>query len=323
LEPKDKERESFGSSRFTPTNKGELLVEVLNKLSSFPPLSQQILNFSSDKPSNLKSPLRIDKNADIFAKLRHVHNFYTTNKCLGLGNILNMTLKILLVEDDHSYRRQWVEQLTLQGEVEVVFASNVEDALYYLNSQNPPDVAIVDINLNGFLSGIDFLKILREKKNDIPVIILTSTLDMNQDLQCNEIDPSVPFLHKSLYTPSKPQMLLNRIKQLLKLKDKTNKGTYQLEGHTLKLNHDRKIVRLNNNVIRLTPSEFSIFKALLTNYNIEIVITPTSELLKLFNKTEHDKGSLEAHITNLRKKLQSSGVEIFITNHSGGYYLHV
>lgn len=80
--------------------------------------------------------------------------------------------RVLLVED-HRMFREWLGQMLGQDEGFVVCGEtdNVKQA-FALVQQTKPDVAVVDITLNGS-SGLEFIKDLKAQEINVPVLVLS------------------------------------------------------------------------------------------------------------------------------------------------------
>lgn len=83
-------------------------------------------------------------------------------------------MRILVAEDDPSFRRLMEKKLTAWG-YEVVVAENGNAALQILQSDDPPRLALLDWIMPG-LEGVEVCRIVREKKDEpyTYIIILTS-----------------------------------------------------------------------------------------------------------------------------------------------------
>jgi len=89
-----------------------------------------------------------------------------------------MGYKILLADDEESVRNYFGQALKDEG-FSVVFACDGEEALETLKSQDI-DLAVLDINMPG-RDGFSVLKWLRqEKKDNLPVIILSGFGEFNR-----------------------------------------------------------------------------------------------------------------------------------------------
>ena len=79
--------------------------------------------------------------------------------------------KILVVDDEQSICESL--RLLLKGSFEVFTVSSGEDAIRFIDS-NLPDIVFLDVNMPGF-GGLETLKSIREKNNQVPVVMLTGS----------------------------------------------------------------------------------------------------------------------------------------------------
>jgi DNA-binding NtrC family response regulator len=84
---------------------------------------------------------------------------------------VNMSDKILIVDDEPSNRNILGQELTHEG-YSVLAASDGREALRKVEF-SPPDLIILDYMMPD-LSGLEVLKELRKKENDIPVVMITA-----------------------------------------------------------------------------------------------------------------------------------------------------
>ena len=79
-------------------------------------------------------------------------------------------MKILIVDDEESHLL--LTMLELRDERwEVITASNGQEGIALFESENP-DVVIVDVKMPG-MDGITLLKLMKERRPEIPVAIFT------------------------------------------------------------------------------------------------------------------------------------------------------
>jgi DNA-binding response OmpR family regulator len=88
--------------------------------------------------------------------------------------------RILLVEDEENIRLLYKEELEDLGH-EVVQASCGHEAIEKF-TLHQPDLVILDIQMPG-LSGIETMKLIREKSTKVSIIICTAYGEFKQDLQ--------------------------------------------------------------------------------------------------------------------------------------------
>jgi PAS domain S-box-containing protein len=85
---------------------------------------------------------------------------------------LKKSIKVLLVDDDLSFLKAAKQCLETQGEVQVETASSVEEAIERMKKEGF-DIIVSDFKMPG-KDGLEFLKELRERGNDVPFIIFTN-----------------------------------------------------------------------------------------------------------------------------------------------------
>jgi DNA-binding NarL/FixJ family response regulator len=82
-------------------------------------------------------------------------------------------MKIFLVEDHHIMRRGLASLLTTEHDVQIIGeAASGEDALSSLNSENLPDIIIMDVSLPG-MNGIEATMKIKKKYPRVNILILS------------------------------------------------------------------------------------------------------------------------------------------------------
>ena len=108
--------------------------------------------------------------------------------------------KVLIVEDEGIIAAEIESTLKLLGYHVCGMAFNGDKALDFFKNTSP-DIALLDINIKGSLSGIDLAKVIREKYN-FPFVFLTSYSDFDTLSQVQETLPYgyivKPFTDKEL-----------------------------------------------------------------------------------------------------------------------------
>lgn len=87
---------------------------------------------------------------------------------------MNLELKILIVEDSISFALELNALITKLGYNIQKTVDNAEEALNIIKS-NTPDLILLDIELNGEMTGVDLSKKIAHLK--IPIIFITSSLN--------------------------------------------------------------------------------------------------------------------------------------------------
>lgn len=112
-----------------------------------------------------------------------------------------MNRVVLVVDDEQELRKLLTVQLRREG-FNVYSAESAEKALELLKSGIHVDAVVSDIRMPGGMSGVDFIKTLREEKIILPVNILMSGHAILQPDEINNLDIdhcfSKPFSVKKL-----------------------------------------------------------------------------------------------------------------------------
>lgn len=202
---------------------------------------------------------------------------------------------ILIVEDDNSI--QAILEEVLKNIYKTYHAYSGTEALLVLEKENI-DLILLDLMLPG-LSGEEIIT----KVKNIPIIVITAKIDAEDKVKC-----LLKGANDYITKPFDIKELLARIKVQLRLNINSNKKLVHKNLELLDNNHTLKI---NNLEVKLTKTEYAIFKQLLLNY--PKVISKDS-LLNLISKDtlDCDENSLKVHISNIRKKIKSITDKEFI-----------
>lgn len=202
---------------------------------------------------------------------------------------------ILIVEDDNSI--QDILEEVLKNIYKTYHAYSGTEALLVLEKENI-DLILLDLMLPG-LSGEEIIT----KVKNIPIIVITAKIDAEDKVKC-----LLKGANDYITKPFDIKELLARIKVQLRLNPNNNKKLVHKNLELLDNNHTLKI---NNLEVKLTKTEYAIFKQLLLNY--PKVISKDS-LLNLISKDtlDCDENSLKVHISNIRKKIKSITDKEFI-----------
>lgn len=169
-------------------------------------------------------------------------------------------LTILLVEDEQKIATTLKKGLTENGyQVDVAFDGLIGQRLFLANQY---DLIILDINLPG-INGYELCRIIRNKNQQVPVIMLTALSTMNDKLEGFDAG-SDDYLIK----PFEFKELLVRIRALLKRTQHQQLPTGNiLRINDLEMNLDTKEVKRNNHIIVLTAKEFQLLEYMMRNKN--------------------------------------------------------
>ena len=206
-------------------------------------------------------------------------------------------MNILVVDDD----REIVESigLFLMGEgFKVLKAYNGLDALEMLN-ENEVHLMILDVMMPK-LDGIKTLMKLRESKN-IPVIMLSAKSEDTDKILGLSVGAD-DYVTK----PFNPSELVARVKSQLRrytMLGSLISSPSEITIDGLYINTERKIVKVDDEVVRLTPLEYKILELLVRNrgkvFSLDDIYKYVwNEEIAIGDKT------IAVHIRHIREKIE-------------------
>jgi len=225
---------------------------------------------------------------------------------------------ILLVEDDEKLASLLQSYFSNFG-FDVQSLASGEHAINHITTNNP-SLVILDLMLP-YQDGLSICRQVRERYNGIILMLTASGDDMDQ-VAALEIGAD-DFVQK----PIQPRVLLARVKSLLRRQESTQQhptgtatsGKEKTFGR-LWLNNSLQRCKLNDELVPLTPAEFSLLWHLVDHSE-----QPRSreQLLKSLRNIEYDglDRSIDNKISQIRKKLNddSSRPQGIITVRGKGY----
>lgn len=215
-------------------------------------------------------------------------------------------MRLLLVEDDQLLADGIAADLRHEGYA--VDVSNDGKEAEFLGFDGIYDAVILDLGLPG-KPGIDVLKSWRERKLDIPVLILTARDTWNErviGLKTGADDYlGKPFHYEEL--SARLQALLRR---------STGRQGTALSVNGLTLDEDQQQVLLDDgSIIELTGTEFRLLRYLMSHPD---KVLSKGKLTDHVYEWDHDRDSnvLEVYVRRLRHKIGRKYIE---TRRGQGY----
>ncbi len=218
-------------------------------------------------------------------------------------------MKVLLVEDEKDLSRAESTILTTVG-YDVSVAYDGIEALEYLE-KNDCDVIIMDIMMPR-MNGIEALKVIRERGDFTPVILLTAK---------SETDDKVIGLDAGaddyLTKPFAMKELVARVKSMTRRNEAYSPKNLKVGSVTL--NTEKQEITSENS-ISLTFKETKLLEFLMMNEGKEF---STERLLEhLWKNDESVSGDVVwVCVSFLRNKLSSINADIEILGEKGGSYI--
>ncbi len=223
------------------------------------------------------------------------------------------SLRILVVDDEVSLRETLTRSFSKEGHtVEAVAdgAAAIERA-----DGERFDVVLLDVALGPGPNGHDVCRALRERRNIVPIIMLTA-LDTEADAVLGLEAGADDYVTK----PFGLAELRSRIRAVLRRSAPRSPAEEQLDVGPVSLDRARREVRAHGEPVKLTFSEFELLAKLM------------SEPGRLFNRQEllraiwgdsayRDPRAIDVHIRHLREKVERRPEEpqLILTVRGAGY----
>ncbi len=220
-----------------------------------------------------------------------------------------MSQLILVVDDEPKVARLARDYLEKHG-FRVVAAADGQSALATARREKP-DLVILDLMLP-VLDGREVCRILR-RESDVPIIMLTALSEEIDQVTGLEIGAD-DYITK----PFSVRALVARVRALLRRTRGEVKGPSTIRTGGLEIDPEKHRVTFNSTPLKLTPNEFKLLYILASRAGQ--TFTREQLLDDLHGASSGLDRSVDSHIKNLRKKLETaSGESMIETVYGIGY----
>jgi DNA-binding response OmpR family regulator len=202
---------------------------------------------------------------------------------------------ILLIEDEGELARVAQSYLERAG-MSVLTALRGDTGLALFN-QTKPDLVLLDLNLPG-MDGLDVARQIR-RNGETPIIMVTARAEETDRLIGLELGADDYILK-----PYSPRELVARVRAVLRRSGSALQAARRFSEGDLELDLDAHQVIRAGQPVDLTPSEFALLAALITQPGR---VFSRLQLLEAAQGTAYEgyERTVDAHIKNLRAKLES------------------
>lgn len=197
--------------------------------------------------------------------------------------------KILIVEDEIAINDLIMKNLRLVGHVctQIFDGDKALDAImteYY-------DLIILDVMLPN-LSGFEIITQIQNTKS--PVIFVTAKNTLEDKLKGLRLGADDYIV--------KPFEILELVERVDVILRRTKRVSHTFEFDDIKIDFDSRCVYKNNEKVLLTPKEFDLLEAFITNRNLALSRERLIYLVWTYDYNG-DNRTVDTHIQRLRKKL--------------------
>lgn len=223
-----------------------------------------------------------------------------------------MTMKsILVVEDDRAIARLIQDYLEQAG-FAVNSTGDGNTAIEAIGA-GKPDLVVLDLGLPG-QDGIDVMRSIRQSSS-LPVVVVTARGDETDRIIGLELGAD-----DYVVKPFSPRELVARVRAVLRRSENAPASEDQIRVGDLELDLTRMRVLLAGQTIDLTPTEFQLLSTMARHPGR---VFTRSQLLDAVHGIAFEgyERAIDAHIKNVRKKLEQPGqpVRLIQTVYGVGY----
>ena len=221
-------------------------------------------------------------------------------------------MRVLVVEDETRLAENIASALREGPGFAVDLTGNGADGLL-LSEAAAYDLIVLDLMLPQ-VSGEDVLRRMRLRDRDTPVLILTAISDTRNTIELLNLGAD-DYMTK----PFDLGEMIARARALIRRGKGIKQTTLRFGPICLKLNEQS--VDIEGVIVPLSPTEYRILEYLM--HRPRTVVSKRELLEHLYDFTwEHHSNVIEAHISNLRKKLRARSSEVLLETLRGrGYCL--
>ena len=203
--------------------------------------------------------------------------------------------KTVMVVDDEERLVSLVKTYLTQEGFRVVTAANGRDALF-LARQEKPELIVLDLMMPE-MDGYEFMR-LHRKERETPIILLAAKVEDSDKILGLELGAD-DYVTK----PFSPRELVARVRAVLRRAGQTPPKADVLRAADITLDRASHVVRIGEQVVDLTPSEFDLLAALIsapgrTFSRLELLDHAQGTAYEGYDRT------IDVHVKNLRAKIE-------------------
>ena len=210
-----------------------------------------------------------------------------------------MPCKILVVDDDRAILDMVKRYLTANG-MAVVMTDNGSEALLLIKDSRP-DMVLCDSQMPGLDGQALCRAIKREAKTaSIPVVLMSGERMGDKDVVSGLEQGADDYILK----PFSMSVMLARLKAVLRRYEAASPANGVLAKSGIELDAEGRTVKVAGKTVPLTGKEFDLLAILISKSGRLLSVTYLLETVWGYDPAHYnDPGTVEVHISHLRKKL--------------------
>jgi DNA-binding response OmpR family regulator len=210
-----------------------------------------------------------------------------------------MPSKILVVDDDRAILDLVKRYLTANG-MAVILTDNGSEALLLIKDSRP-DMVLCDSQMPGLDGQALCRAIKREAKTaSIPVVLMSGARIGDKDVVSGLDQGADDYLLK----PFAMSVMLARLKAVLRRYEAASPANEVLANSGIELDAEGRTVKVGGKTVPLTGKEFDLLAILISKSGRLLSVTYLLETVWGYDPAHYnDPGTVEVHVSHLRKKL--------------------
>jgi DNA-binding response OmpR family regulator len=224
-----------------------------------------------------------------------------------------LSLRILVVDDEETLRDTLTRSFSREGHAVEAVASGGE-AIERASAEQY-DVILLDVALGAGPNGYEVCRALRERRNVVPIIMLTAL-----DTEADAVQGLEAGADDYVTKPFGLAELRSRVRAVLRRSGPRALGQDILSVGPVALDRARREVTAGGRPVRLTFSEFELLARLMAEPGR---LLNRQELLRAIwgDSAYRDPRAIDVHIRHLREKLEERPEEptLILTVRGAGY----
>jgi len=201
--------------------------------------------------------------------------------------------KTILIADDNANVRTLVKDYLIEKGYRVATAENGREAIFVARHEKP-DLILLDIMMPE-MDGYEFIPAYR-KESDTPIILLTAKLEESDKVLGLELGAD-DYVTK----PFGMRELLARIRAVMRRMGNDTGRTDVLRVADIILDQDSRYVKVGEQFVNLTPSEFDLLAVLMASPGRAF---SRQDLLDQLQGSAWVERTVDVHVRNLRAKIE-------------------
>lgn len=215
---------------------------------------------------------------------------------------MNNKQLILLVEDEIAICN-FISTILTSNNYNVIKADKGKEAIA-LTASNSPDLILLDLGLPD-MDGIDVLKTIRSWSN-VPIIVVSARGHEREKVEALDLGAD-DYITKPFGTSELLARIRTEVRHSKKKMDESLIETGKVTIGSFSIDYDKRIVKVEDKEIHLTPIEYRIIALL--SQNVGKVLTHDYIIKEIWGPFINENQTLRVNMANIRRKIETNPAE--------------